>query len=76
MDSKIAQILQLNQRFIKISKSKKIESLLHHLSFITSLLMISLAVSLTTRSAGQDSRCQPPYWDRIVTIEGDQNSPF
>ena len=52
VDSKIAQILHLNQRFIKISKSKKIESLLHHLSFIMLLRMISLAVSRT--SAGQD----------------------
>ncbi len=52
MDSEVAQILQLNQRFIKISKSKKIESLLHHPSFIMLLRMVSLAISLT--SAGQD----------------------
>jgi prepilin signal peptidase PulO-like enzyme (type II secretory pathway) len=41
-------------------KIKKIESLLHHLSFITLLL---LAVSLT--SAGQGFQCRPPYSVRV-----------
>jgi len=43
-------------------KIKKIESLLHHLSFITLLL---LAVSLT--SAGQGFQCRPPYSVLYVT---------
>ncbi len=43
----------------KSIKIKKIESLLHHPSFIMLLRMICLTVSLT--SAGQDIRCHPSY---------------